>query len=140
MKRIKRILVLALMVLLAAVVSAQADCFDVRGRKAQVSGAHPLFKLVEPGATTKVTVDNGLDCDNKEGTGYINFLVYITGFDGTGEEKIVGAAYSVGTTCKVNCTITIRNSSQSIHADEVYVVAAPGQGPKARAAFEHELK
>lgn len=84
MKRATAISMLTMTLLLTRVFSIEADDFAVSGAGTQVV-EHGLSTLIGPGESISVTIVNG-------SPGYTNFLVYISGPDGAGNEVILAAA------------------------------------------------
>src|SRR5687767_11622879 len=98
----KIIVGVALIVLVAGVAAAYADCFTVQGLGLRISPEHELTPVL-PGHTTDVTISNGRNCAGTSRPGYSSyFLVYITGVyldDDDYVEALVGAAYKKAADC-----------------------------------------
>lgn len=137
MKRVKTILALAVMVLLAGVDPAQADNFVVDGPGTQIGEAHSVTG-VSPNENISVTIYNGRllsACSGFKSTpGYSAFLAYIEG-----NGVIVGAAYTLASSCIGGvCILTVHNNTTDITANELYVVGYGGKGSTASACVMHD--
>lgn len=130
MKRVKTVLPFAMVVLLGGVALVQADTFNVSGAGTQVV-EHVLSTPIGPGETISATIVNGKP-------GYTNFLVYISGPDGAGNEVIGAAALRKASDCAAptGCTITLTNNS-GVWANELTVVGSGGKGSSASASVSH---
>lgn len=135
MKRVKTILVLAMIVLLAGVVSGQAGEFTVSGKGPKVVEHNLTLHTsgeVSINQTLKVTIFND---------GYGKFLLYLSGVV-DGNEEIVDVEAANGPACTGiapgtgGCTIFLTNNEIPT-ADELTVVASGGKGRNPSATFLH---
>jgi hypothetical protein len=117
MKKARIISALAMIVLLAGVVSAQAHDTTVTGRRVQVD--EHVVELGLNGAVKVGIVNQGFDA----------FLAYIAGPDADGQEIILDAAYRKGSDCAgAGCVFFLTNPSSSVTATELTVYAAKLRG------------